>query len=261
LNQIKKHLSLNEKKAAFKKNLRLDIEYNGFSYHGWQVQGNLKTIQNEIEENLAIILQEKGRLYGASRTDAGVHAKGQVANYFTNSEKNLDDLKWALNKRLSPDIQVKQITDAEFDFDARRSAKGKHYKYRIWISHEKPVFYKNFIYWFPCKDLDIKKMIDSSKLLIGNKDFSSFGSNRKLPFESKIRNITKIDVNYSYPILEFDIFGESFLYKMVRGISGTLFEIGRGKDLNIENILGEKNRSSAGRNLPGHGLFLMEVFY
>ncbi|EKD27313.1 MAG: hypothetical protein ACD_79C00762G0001 [uncultured bacterium] len=247
--------------SNFERNIRLNISYNGFHYHGWQIQSNAKTIQGEIKEAISVFIKDKIRIFGASRTDTGVHALGQVANFYTNSDKTCDEIAWILNKRLPGDINIKSALDVPKDFNARRSAKGKHYRYKIWAGYQKPVFEKKLVYWCPCRDLDIDSMICASKKLIGTHDFSSFASNSKKIIEDKIRHVAEIEIKKEDNLIVFDVKGVSFLYKMVRGICGTLFEMGRGKKIDIEELLESKDRTKAQRNLPGHGLYLVEVYY
>jgi len=244
------------------RNLRLNIAYNGYNYFGWQIQKDAPTIQGTIENKLNQILNENLRLYGASRTDARVHAEGQVANYFTNTKKECEEIKYILNKTLPVDIYIKQVTDANLSFNARRDALGKHYKYKVWISDEKPVFQNQQIFFYP-KNIDIDAIMKASRQIEGTHDFTSFASNRNQKETDTVKHLQEVKITNNYPILEIDIKGNSFLYKMVRGICGTLLAIGRGKDeyKDIEAIFQAKDRSKAAKNLIGQGLTLVEVFY
>jgi len=255
-------ININKNIITSSRNLRLDISYNGYNYYGWQTQKDVPTIQGIIEEKLNKILNENLRLYGASRTDASVHAKGQVANYFTNTKKKCSKIKHILNKTLPDDIYIKQIDNTKLSFNARRDALGKHYKYKIWISDEKPVFQNQQLLFYP-KNLDIDAIIEAAKKIEGTHDFTSFASNRNQEETDTVKHLQEVKVTNNYPILEIDIKGNSFLYKMVRGICGTLLAIGRGKKeyKDIEAIFQAKNRSKAAKNLIGQGLTLIEVFY
>ncbi len=243
--------------------LRLDIAYNGTNYCGWQIQKKhpaVPTIQGEIEKNLSVLLNEPCRIFGAGRTDTGVHAEGQVAHWVTASTKSCEILHRGLNRRLPNDIHIKKVSEVDAAFHSRFSAKGKHYQYRLWLAPEKPIFHFPFVYWYPCK-LDLKAMRNSAQKLLGQHDFSSFASNADRPNEIKIREIWDISIREEYPFLFLDIKGRSFLYKMVRGLCGTLLHIGLNPSLDIEKILLAKDRTQAKRNLPANGLFLMEVYY
>jgi tRNA pseudouridine38-40 synthase len=243
------------------RNIRLDIAYNGTRFHGWQLQKDNLTVQGEIQRNLSVILNQPCVLFGASRTDAGVHARGQAAHFFTESSKEIEIIHQGLNKRLPVDIDIINAREVPPTFHARKSALGKHYQYRIWLSKEKPVFDSQFVYWFREDQVDLAAMNAAAKQIEGVHDFSSFASNAHRKDENKIRRVDKISMEKSDSLLVIDVFGQSFLYKMVRGICGTLLEIGRGKPLDIPSIFEAKIRGSAARNLPGQGLTLMKVFY
>ncbi len=243
--------------------LRFDIAYNGTNYHGWQVQEKhppVPTIQGEIEKNLSVLLNEPCRILGAGRTDTGVHAEGQVAHYVTSSTKSCEILHKGLNRRLPEDIYVKKVSEVDPGFHSRFSAKGKHYQYRLWMAPEKPVFHFPLVYWYPCKP-DLEAMRTAARKLLGQHDFSSFASNADRPNEVKTREVWDIRIRDEYPFLYFDVKGRSFLYKMVRGLCGTLLHAGLNPALDVEKILHAKDRTKAKRNLPACGLFLMEVYY
>ncbi|MBN2144145.1 MAG: tRNA pseudouridine(38-40) synthase TruA [Candidatus Aureabacteria bacterium] len=243
------------------RNIKLVIAYKGTHYHGWQIQKDKITVQGEIQKHLSVLLNHGVVLFGASRTDAGVHALGQTGNFHTTSQKETEVIHHALNKRLPVDIYIKKVQEVPLDFHARKNAQGKHYQYRIWISKEKPVFESETIYWLGDKKIDLESMITAARQIEGTHDFTSFASNAGRKDENKIRTIDTIAITERYPLLVIDVTGVSFLYKMVRGICGTLLEIGRGKSLDIPAILKDRARGSAARNLPPQGLTLMKVFY
>ena len=246
---------------GFKRNLMLKIAYNGYSFSGWQSQENARTIQGEIRKDLSLVLNETCVLYGASRTDAGVHALGQTANFYTNSDKSCEELLRILNRRLPVEISIREIREVPKSFHSRHSAKGKHYRYRILASQEKPLFEKETVYWYPYGKLNKELMIQAAKQIEGTHDFTSFASNSDCPLENKVRTVWEISLTEENSVLQIDVRGESFLYKMVRCIAGTLLEIGKGKPHDIEKIFMLKNRAFAGRNLPPQGLCLLEVYY
>ena len=159
------------------RNIKLVIEYDGTNYHGWQIQPNAVSIQETIEDRLQKITQEEIRLIAAGRTDAGVHAIEQVANFSTKSQLDLSNIQRGLNSMLPPDIVIKEISDAEQDFHARYSAKNKIYRYVILNRRFPSPLYRNFSWFMPFK-LNIKEMKEAAQCLIGEHDFSSFKASR-----------------------------------------------------------------------------------
>ena len=244
----------------YKRNLCIEIAYNGSEYHGWQYQNHKLTVQGVVQEKLSFFMNQGIWLFGASRTDAGVHALGQHANFYTNSGKSCEEIKFSINKMLPSDIYIKNIYEADPEFNARFNSKGKHYRYTLWTNREKPLFESHTTCYYPLK-LDVNAMNQAAKMLEGTHDFTSFGSNAERPNENKIKTLWSVSVTPSPPYLWIDIKGNSFLYKMVRGISGTLLEIGRGKSIDIPTLFESKNRSNAGKNLPARGLCLLKVSY
>lgn len=243
------------------RNLRLDIAYNGFSYHGWQQQPDVRTIQGTLEQELSVLFQKPAVVHGASRTDAGVHALGQVAHCLSDSPRPPDELRRSLNHRLPMSIQVHGISEVPADFNARKSAVGKHYRYRLWISEDKPLFETMFVYWHPGVRLDIGAMQRAARHMEGEHDYTSFAANSKRPDEVKTRHVSRVRITKHERLVEIDVFGVSFLYKMVRAMSGTLLDIGKGKPLDIPRIFEARDRKASSRTLPGHGLFLVKVYY
>lgn len=244
----------------YKRNLCVEIAYNGTGYHGWQYQNHKSSVQGTIQDKLSFFMNQGIWLFGASRTDAGVHALGQHANFYTNSPKACEEIKFSINRMLPKDIYIKNIFEADPDFNARFNSKGKHYRYTIWINREKPLFEQQTTCYYPF-ELDIPAMSHAAKMLEGTHDFTSFGSNAERPRENKIKTLWSVSVTLNPPYLWIDIKGNSFLYKMVRGLSGTLLAIGRGKKIDIPTLFENKDRSDAGKNLPPQGLCLLKVFY
>lgn len=248
--------------VQLKNNYRLDIQYDGTKYNGWQKQGNTKnTIQGILEEKLAVYLEESVEVKGSGRTDRGVHAAGQVANFYT--EKTVDPMQlqdW-LNHELTADIHVNHIEKASRKFHSRKSAVKKTYEYCIWNSKEKNVFYPNYAYAVEEK-LDLEKIKRASRSLLGTHDFIGFSSlkdNKK----STVRTIMDISVEQDGKRIFLRFTGSGFLYNMVRILSGTLIEIGKGnlEPEIIEKILEQKNRALAGPTAPAQGLKLLKVYY
>lgn len=243
------------------KKYKIIIAYNGLNFYGFQSQPGQRTVQDEIEKHLSMLDQQKVRLYGASRTDSDVHARGQVAHFSIKREIETQKIALILNRRTAADLYITDIKEVTEDFNARHDSTGKHYCYRIWNSQEKPLFNSDNLYWYPNQILDIKKMNEQAKYLIGTHDFTSFASNAKRPDEDKVRTIWEISITKKGSLIEIDVRGKSFLYKMVRAICGNLLEVGRGKKINLDDILKARTRSVGERNLPGKGLTLEKVYY
>jgi len=252
------------------KNILLKVEYDGTVYKGWQTQ-NLKsagnspakvaTIQQTIEKSLSVIFQKKISIAGSGRTDSGVHAKEQVANFKINNEIPLRRLKKSLNSLLPNDIIIKQIKYVDLDFHARFSAKSKLYRYTILNRDYGSAFLRNQVFHF-AMPLDLKLMRAEAVLLKGKHDFRSFQASEKKP-RSSVRTIQKISIKTQEDLIFIDIQADGFLYNMVRNIVGTLIEIGRGKmpKGTMRKLLDIKDRTYAGPTAPALGLCLIKVFY
>ncbi len=256
------------------RNIRLKIAYNGANYCGWQVQKGRQsnTIQEIIEKTLRKILKEKISLIGSGRTDSGVHALGQVANFKTNSKLNPVNILRALNSRLPADIKILESFETGLKFNAQHSAKSKVYSYLILNSRISDPFLSDFV-WQISFPLDIKLMSKEARNLAGKHDFKSFcasGSNVK----DTVRTIKKIEVRTkakssllglptSGRLVIITIEADGFLYNMVRNIAGTLIDIARGylNKGDMKRILKAKDRRLAGVNAPAKGLYLREVKY
>jgi len=246
-------------------NIKLTIEYEGTKYYGWQRQKSLLSIQGILEEKISQITQEKIILYGSGRTDSGVHALGQVANFNTNSSIPLVELPLILNRLLPLDIRIKKAEGVDANFHARYSAVSKIYHYYVLNSNLNnnylSIFLRNYVYCV-YKKINLEEMKKAIKFLQGKHDFASFTCSG-----SRIRNwertIKGINITRKGNIFCFRIEADAFLYKMVRTIVGTLLEVGRGNInyLEIKKILEAKNRKMAGKTVPAKGLFLMKVKY
>ncbi|MBU0549575.1 MAG: tRNA pseudouridine(38-40) synthase TruA, partial [Candidatus Omnitrophica bacterium] len=258
------------------RNIKLIIEYKGTGYNGWQRQKNTnRTIQGIIENTLKRILKERVALVSSGRTDAGVHALGQVANFKTNSKLAAENIRRALNALLPSDIIIKRAEEARPSFHARFDAKSKLYRYII-LNREYPsALWRNFscFYHYP---LEIKLMRRAARYLLGRHDFRCFQAAEKKPRDS-IRTITKLRIlklNSFIPALRvipksmpidkgpgfiyIDIQADGFLYKMVRNIAGALIETGIKKQPpeNIKKLLALKNRKFSAPTAPASGLYL-----
>lgn len=244
------------------RNIKLTIEYDGTNYFGWQIQPKGETIQGVIEERLKKITSEHVHLIGAGRTDSGVHALGQVANFKTNSNIDIFSLKRALNSLLPEDIVIKKVEEVDLGFNARKHAKTKVYEYRI-LNRETPsVFLRRFTWHIPYK-LNLGEIKKATEILIGEHDFSSFRSSGSTA-KNSIRKIFRAEWKRSRDgLVLFEIEANGFLKQMVRSIVGTLIEVGRGK-IDVETfkkILESKDRRKAGPTAPANALILKEVKY
>jgi len=244
------------------RNIRLDIQYDGTNYHGWQRQPNVRTIQAEIEAALEKLTERKVHITGASRTDTGVHALGQTANFhLKDSPIPTENLQNALNSILPDDIVIKNVREMPIKFNAIASAQEKHYRYTICTAPIRPVMQIRYCWHFG-SSLDTEAMDKAAKLLIGQHDFRSFASSSDTR-KSSVRTLTHCQVSKDGDWVWFDIKGSAFLYHMVRNITGTLVEIGRGRwdPDQMTDILNAKQRSAAGPTAPAAGLCLMHIDY
>ena len=243
------------------RNLRLDICYDGTRYRGWQrLPGKDDTIQGKIETALSRILGEPIEISGSGRTDAGVHARGQVANFHCESNMSAGEILTNLRKYLPEDIGIYSCKDVSPRFHARLNAKEKTYQYRIWNSELPCVFDRRFVAVMP-EELDVAAMETAAKLLLGEHDFSAFCGNAKMK-KSTVRYIRSIEILRCGEELRLRFTGNGFLHNMVRILVGTLVEVGRGDRLpeTIPELFGGK-RAEAGFLAPGQGLCLEEVIY
>ena len=243
------------------RNLRLDICYDGTRYRGWQrLPGKDDTIQGKLETALSRILGEPIEISGSGRTDAGVHAKGQVANFHCESPMPAAEILENLRRYLPEDIGIYSCRDVSFRFHARLNAKEKTYRYRIWNSEMPCVFDRRFVTVMP-ETLDLEAMKNAAALLCGEHDFSAFCGNAKMK-KSTVRFIRSIHITRHGEELWLEFTGNGFLHNMVRILVGTLVEVGRGERSGdgIPGLFGGK-RAEAGFLAPAQGLCLMEVKY
>jgi len=243
------------------RNIKLIISYDGSSYHGWQRQPDADTIQEQIEDAAEKLFGEKISVTGSSRTDAGVSALGQVANFNVDSGVPTENIARALNGSLGEEIAVVSAEEVDEDFNAIRSAKGKLYRYSICTSQTRPVLDIKHCWHYPY-ELDAGQMDKAAKLLIGKKDFKSFASAADSR-QSSVRTIISCKVFQEGDWIHIEVEGDGFLYNMVRNIAGTLVEIGRGRWMPeiITEIIAAKDRTVAGPLAPAYGLCLMRIDY
>ena len=243
------------------RNLRLDICYDGTRYRGWQrLPGKDDTIQGKLETVLSRILGEPIEISGSGRTDAGVHARGQVANFHCRSAMPAPDILEQLRRYLPEDIGIYSCRDVSERFHARLNAKEKTYLYRIWNSTMPCVFDRRFVAVMP-ETLDLEAMNRAAQHLLGQHDFAAFCGNAKMK-KSTVRYIRSLTVERQGEELRITVTGNGFLHNMVRIIVGTLVETGRG-DRDPDSIpeLFRGKRADAGFLAPPQGLCLMEVYY
>lgn len=239
----------------------MTIEYDGTNYAGWQKQKNGITIQQKLEEAIELIINDKIKVIGSSRTDAGVHARGFVANFNTESKINVENFKDAINSKLPRDIVILSSEEVDMDFHSRYSSIGKKYSYTILNRHEPTALERNYVYHYK-KQLDFQAMEEASAYFIGEHDFSAFktaGSSVK----TTVRNIKNAYLNKNEGKVIFYIEGDGFLYNMVRIMVGTLIDVGihKLKPYEISNIIKSKDRTMAGKTAPASGLCLEVVYY
>lgn len=243
------------------RNIKLIIEYDGKGFNGWQKQPTKPNIQGEIEDAIKRITGEEVELYASGRTDAGVHALGQTANFKTNSNIPIEKICMAINSQLKKSIVIKEATEVEEDFHCRYNCKGKKYRYIINNSANGSAIYRGLEYHMPIK-LDVDKMKEAAKYFIGRHDFKAFKSSGTSS-KSSVREIYTAEVIEDGDRIKIELTGSGFLYNMVRIISGTLVDVGLGKikPEEISEIIESKDRTKAGKTLPAHGLYLVEVYY
>lgn len=243
--------------------IKIIIEYDGSNYSGWQIQNNSMTVQEKIEAALLRLTREKIRIYGASRTDAGVHARGQVAVFSTNSTIPPHKYAHAISSRLPRDITVKESCEVEDDFDPRYHAKMKLYRYSVFASRIRPAIGRQYC-WHVKAPLNIEHIIEAAKLIEGEHDFTSF-SNQECNTDdaNNVRTVEGCKIIEEGKYLHFEVMGRSFLYNMVRNITGTLIDVGAGRFEvgDIPKIFKAKNRAEAGQGAPASGLCLEWIKY
>lgn len=243
------------------KNIRLTIEYDGKDFNGWQKQPNKLNIQGEIERAIEEITGEKVDLIASGRTDAGVHALAQMANFKTNSNLPVEKYPIALNTKLKKSIRIQKAEEVEEDFHSRYHCKQKTYRYVINNSEQGSSIYRNLEYFVPNK-LNVEKMQEAVKYFEGEHDFKAFkasGTSSK----SSVRIIYKAKIEKQGDRIIIELTGNGFLYNMVRIIAGTLVDVGLGKigPDEIPEIIENGERSRAGKTLPPQGLYLVKVEY
>ena len=239
------------------------IAYDGTSYSGWQYQENAVGIQQIVEDALSFLEGAPVRVFGSSRTDAGVHAKGFVAHFNLTKPIPPKNLVRAMNARLPPAIRIMRASYARDDFDARLSAVGKEYRYQLYQADILP---PNLApYWTFChRPLDLDAMRRAAAFFVGRHDFVSFAANPNRALESTVRNVFSFEIKKAGPRYTFIVRGDGFLYKQVRSMVGFLISVGKGNERPeaVRELLDAKSpRTARVETAPGRGLFLWKVFY
>lgn len=243
-------------------NYKMIIAYDGSRYYGWEHQPNTElTIQGKLENVLSVMTGSKVEVIGAGRTDAGVHAKGMVANAHMDTDMSEEEICVYMNRYLPDDICVREVKVASDRFHSRYNAMGKTYCYTCYIGDLKPVFNRKYVY-IPDKKPDVSLMRKAAEYLVGEHDFKSFCGNPKMK-KSTVREIYDIDITISGSYLNLTYHGSGFLQYMIRILSGTLLEVGFGKRSpeSMTELLELKDRSKAGFTAPAKGLCLLKVDY
>lgn len=241
--------------------IKLEIAYDGTSYHGWQIQPGELTVESVVNQALSELLQKETTVIGASRTDSGVHSKGNVAVFDTDTRIPAEKICYALNQHLPWDIRVQSSVEVDENFHPRRVNSKKTYEYSILnrsISLPTDRLYSYFLYY----DLDVELMEQAAGYLIGKHDFKSFCSVKTQVMDT-VREIYNLNVKKDGYMIKISVTGNGFLYNMVRIIAGTLIEVGRGviAPEDIVKILKGLDRGLAGPTAPAHGLTLIGIDY
>lgn len=246
---------------AHDRTLRLVVAYDGTAYQGWQRQANGPTIQAALEEAFVPLLGEPPVVTGAGRTDAGVHALGQVASVLVTTTLTVDAIRRALNVRLSPDVRVLSVHEAVPEFHARFAAVGKTYRYRIVTTEVASPFERWFVWHLPGR-LHTDAMREAATLLCGSHDFASFQSAHSSVTDT-VRTVTRVELHPTGDGLTIEVHGDGFLRHMVRAIVGTLVDVGAGRrdPASVPGVIRSRDRGQAGDTAPACGLTLVSVDY
>jgi tRNA pseudouridine38-40 synthase len=248
-------------------NYKLTLQYDGTDFHGWQMQGAERTVQGELARVLSLIDGRAVSVHGSGRTDAGVHAEGQVASVHLEREISPEKLRGAINGNLARDVRVMEACAVADDFHARYSARGKTYLYRIFNARVvSPFWYRYALH--EARPLDVERMRACARLFLGQHDWTAFSS-AQVEAQTRVRDITRLDVSERWDergrarLIEIETSADGFLRYMVRSIAGTLLALGRGEmdEERVERAIAGGARELAGATAPPHGLTLMRVQY
>jgi tRNA pseudouridine38-40 synthase len=244
-----------------KRNIRLTLAFDGTAYHGWQIQQDSLTIQGLLAKAIARITGAEVSLTGSGRTDAGTHARGLVANFFTESRIAPEQLMRALNSILPRDIRILSARQVPSGFHSRKSARSKIYRYQIYLGQVLPphLMREHFHYPLP---IDISRMAEAAQMFLGEHDFASYAKTNSAAINT-VRRIYRCELKKQGRRLLFTVEGNGFLHHMVRNMAGTLLEVGRGtiSPAEFQDLFSKRDRTLAGFTAPAHGLILLKVNY
>jgi tRNA pseudouridine38-40 synthase len=248
-------------------NYRLLVQYDGTDFHGWQIQNGLRTVQGELTRVLSLLDGRDVQVHGSGRTDAGVHAEGQVANVEMVREIAPQKLRNAINGNLAADVRVLSVDIVPDDFHARYSAKSKTYRYRVVQGRVRSPFWSRYAHQ-ESRPLDLERMRSVAKMFVGEHEWSAFSA-ADSDSDSRVRNVSRLEISSGYDerghcdLIEFTVSANGFLRYMVRSIVGTLLAVGRGEidESTVQRAIEEGDRSLAGATAPPHGLTLLKVDY
>lgn len=240
---------------------KLIVAYDGTDYHGWQVQARERTVQGVLEDAVARLFGEASRVAAAGRTDAGVHASGQVAAFSSNRERSAETVLSGLNALTPTDLSIRSVDLVDEAFDPRRDARSRLYRYRIWNTRWPSPFWRRYT-WHLARRLDVERMNAAAHVLVGEHDFTSFQA-ADCDAEHAVRSISHSQLEGDGEVITYSVEASAFLRHMVRNIMGTLVEVGSGeRDVaDIEPLLAARDRNLAGATAPASGLFLERVRY
>lgn len=243
------------------KRLKFIVAYDGTNYHGFAKQPNAETIQETIQQAIYKLTQQHVEVIGSGRTDTGVHARGQCCIIDIETRIPVERFGKALNSRLPDDIIVRDVEEVTTDFHPRFGVKKKTYRYQILTSKVNDPFLRKYVYFYPTK-LDIDQMRKAAKYIVGTHDFKCFCASGATTRTTE-RTVYSLEINQIDDLIQIDICGNGFLYNMVRIITGTLIEVGRGriKPEQMENIINSKDRALAGKTAPPQGLMMYDIKY
>lgn len=240
---------------------KIIFAYDGSQFFGYQVQNDERTVQSELEEAIFKVVKERVSAHSSGRTDTGVHAKAQVAHFDAELDISAASMKDALNATLPKDIYVRLCTRVSDEFHSRYSSRSKEYEYLINTGEYNPLL-RNYVLQY-CRELDVEKMNEAAQYLVGEHDFTSFVTGLDAEPKDAIRTIFKIEITQHGTKISMKFHGSGFMKYMVRGMVGTLIDVGRGKIEvdEVKTILEKKDRSAAGPNADACGLYLIKVSY
>ncbi|HED64066.1 MAG TPA: tRNA pseudouridine(38-40) synthase TruA [Planctomycetes bacterium] len=243
------------------RNVRVRLSYDGSRFFGWQRQEGFESVQEALEDAIESLTGEHVVVHGAGRTDTGVHALAQAANFHVATRLDDERLLFALNAHLPAGGVLNELETCDDGFHALRDAIGKHYVYVVATTRFRPAFGESFCHWVPGR-LDVARMREAARVIVGEHDFTSFASAGS-PRRTNVRRVIGLHLVEGRGRLSLAVRGNGFLYNMVRTIAGTLLEVGRGKFSahDVERILEARDRSLAGPTAPAAGLYLMRVLY